>query len=240
MAGVLELTTSNWSELMLPGTMSQTQQTPTTKKQDLQEMMFDKTPLRLAETLRVKSQDKKRENQCEQAKKMTKMQGKDIVVGKGAAPGAVVTVKCDYQAVSFAIGIVGVIYEVSTFGGARIATIVGNLPSGQRKGPWRIPGDQYAIRCGANDEANITPQLSTIREAILVGTYNNNDSAPKCSIQEAHQLIIQAVSPCRKSKCGCRGGECKVGCCGCIKKGYKCTSICLCNGNCTANPNNGK
>ncbi len=78
-------------------------------------MMFDKTPLRLADTHRAESQDKKRENQREQAKKMIKMQGKDVA-DKGAAPGAVVTVKCDYRAVSFTIGIVGVVYEVSTFG----------------------------------------------------------------------------------------------------------------------------
>jgi hypothetical protein len=167
------------------------------------------------------------------------MQGKDIA-NKGAAPGAVVTVKCDYRAVSFAIGIVSIIYEVSTFGGARIATIAGLLSSGQRKGPWWIPADQYAIRYGASEDANITTQLKQIREAILAGTYNNNKSAPKCSIQDAHQQITQAVSPCRKSKCGCKGGLCKAGHCGCIKKGFKCTSACLCNGNCTENLNNGK
>ena len=41
---------------------------------------------------------------------MIKMQGTDIA-NKGAAPGAVVTVKCDYRAVSFAIGIVGIIWS---------------------------------------------------------------------------------------------------------------------------------
>ncbi len=97
--------------------------------------MFDKTPLWLADTLWAKSQDKKRENQHEQAKKMIEMQGKDIA-DKGAAPGAVVTVKCDYRAVSFTIGIVGVVYEVSTFGGARIATIAGILSFSSRMGPW--------------------------------------------------------------------------------------------------------
>lgn len=238
-ARVLELTNIDRSELLLPSTKSPMQQTPITKKRDLQEMMLDKTPLRLADTLRAESQDKKRENQREQAKRMIKMQGKDVA-DKGATPGAVVTVKCDYRAVSFAIGIVGVVYQVSTYGGARIATIAGLLSSGQKKGPWWIPADQYAIRYGANDEANIGPQLSTIREAILAGTYNTNNSAPKCTIQQAHQVIVEAVSPCRKSKCGCKGGECKVGRCGCIKKGFKCSSACLCNGNCAANPNNGK
>jgi hypothetical protein len=147
MAGVLELTIIDKLELILPATMSPTQQTLKLKKRDLQEMMFDKTSLWLADTLWAESQDKKHENQREQAKKMIKMQGKDIT-DKGAAPGAVVTVKCDYQAVSFAIGIVGVIYEVSTFEGTRIATIAGILSSGQRKGPWWILADQYAILAG--------------------------------------------------------------------------------------------
>ena len=99
MAGVLELTTIDRLELILPATMSPMQQTPTAKKRDLQSLLFDKTPLWLADTLRAESQDKKRENKHEQAKKMIKMQGKDIA-NKGGAPGAVVTVKCDYRAVS--------------------------------------------------------------------------------------------------------------------------------------------
>ena len=41
---------------------------------------------------------------------MIKTQGKDIV-NKGAAPGAVVTVQCDYCVVSQYIGIVSVIYD---------------------------------------------------------------------------------------------------------------------------------
>jgi hypothetical protein len=224
-AGVLELPTINRSNLMSPSTMSPTQHMLTGKKRDLQSLLLDKTPLRLADVLWAESKDKKRENQHEQAKSMIKMQGKDIV-NKGAAPGAVVTVKCDYRAVSFAIGIVSVFYEVSKFGSARIAMIAGILSSGQRKGPWWIPADQYAIRYGANQEANITAQLTKIREAILSGTYNKNEGTPKCSIQVAHQQITQAVSPCRKSKCGYSGGLCKAGHCGCIKKGFKCTSAC--------------
>jgi hypothetical protein len=242
-ASVLELPTIDRLDLILPATMqTRMHQTPTRagKKRDLQsQLLDDRTPLRYADTVRAASQDKKRENQLEQAKKMIKMQGTDIA-NKGGAPGAVVTVKCDYRAVSFAIGIVGIIYEVSRFGGARIATVGGLLSSGSRMGVWWIPADQYALKYGAREDANITAPLKQIREAILAGTYNNNESAPKCSIQMAHQQITQAVSPCRKSKCGCKGGLCKSGRCGCIKKGFKCTSACLCNGNCTENVNNGK
>jgi hypothetical protein len=207
-------------------------------KRDLQLLLLDKTPLRLANKLRTALQEKKCESQCEQAAKMIKTQGKDIV-NKGAAPGAVVTVQYDYRAVSHSIGIVGVIYEMSTFRSARIAMIDGILLTGTRKGPWWIPVDQYIMRYSANEEANITPQLMQIREAILAVVHNVNDSAPKCTIQQVHQETIQAVSPCRKSKCGCKGGACKVGCCGCIKKNFKCTSACPCNSNCTANPKNG-
>jgi hypothetical protein len=208
-------------------------------KRDLQLMLLDQTPLWLFDQLRTESQEKIRENQCEQAAKMIKTQGKNIA-NKGAAPGAVVTVQCDYRAVSRSIGIVGVIYKVSKFGGARIATIAGILSSGSKKETWWIPSDQYALRYGANKDANITPQLTEIRVAILAGTYNVNNSAPKCTIQAVHEQITQAISPCRKSKCKCKGGAFKAVHCGCIKKNFKCTSACPCNGNCTANPNNGK
>ena len=240
-ASVIELPTIDRFDLLLPAEtiMLKTPTSATRKKRDLQSLLMDRTPLRLADTVRSESQNRKRENQLDQAKKMIKMQGTDIA-NKGGAPGAVVTVKCDYRAVSFAIGIVGIIYEVSRFGGARIATVAGLLSSGQKKGVWWIPADQYSLKYGASEDTNITAPLQQIREAILAGTYNINESAPKCSIQVAHQQIIQSVSPCRKSKCGCKGGLCKAGRCGCIKKGFKCTSACLCNGNCPENQNNGK
>jgi hypothetical protein len=170
---------------------------------------------------------------------MMKMQGKDIS-SKGAGPGAVVTVQCDYRAVSHAVGIVGIIYEYSKHGGARVATECGILSSGPQMGSWWIPSNRYVVRYAATEEANIKLELKSVCNAILAGTYNINNSAPKCSIQQAHQYIVQSISPCRKSKCGCSNGACKEKHCGCIKKGFKCTSACSCNGNCTKNPNNGK
>ncbi len=181
---MLELPTIDRFDLILPSTMATMHQTPTGKKRDLQSLLINRTPLRLADTVCSESQDKKRGNQLEQAKKMIKMQGKDIA-NKGGAPGAVATVKCDYRAVSFTIGIVGMIYEVSKYGGARIATVAGLLSSGKRKGLWWIPADQYALKYGASKDTNITAPLKQIREAILAGTYNINESAPKFSIQDA-------------------------------------------------------
>ena len=57
---------------------------------------------------------------------MMKLQGSDVA-SKGAAPGAVVVVQCPITAVSHAIGIMGIIYELSKYGGAKIAMVAGIL-----------------------------------------------------------------------------------------------------------------
>jgi hypothetical protein len=176
--------------------------------------------------------------QITQANRMIHQQGKDIA-NQGGSPGAVVVVQVDYQAVSHAIGIVGVIYQIASSGGARIGTVAGLLSTGSKKANWWIPSNKYVIKYCANNIANISPELEIIRQSILTGEYNENN-AKRCTIQEAHQVLTEAISPCRKSKCNCTNGICKLGRCGCIKKGYKCTSACSCNGSCRANKNNGK
>jgi hypothetical protein len=77
-----------------------------------------------------------------------------------------------YTAVSHAIGIVGIIYQMKSLGGARVATVADILSSGNWKAQWWIPSDQYALKYGPNEAANITPKLMDIRKEILAGTYN--------------------------------------------------------------------
>jgi hypothetical protein len=144
-----------------------------------------------------------------------------------------------YQAFGHAIGIVGVIYQIASSGGARIATVAGLLSTGSKKANWWIPSNKYVIKYCAKEVANIAPELEIIRQSILSGEYNDK-SATRCTIQAAHQVITEAISPCRKSKCNCVHGLFMKRCSGCIKKGYKCTSACSCNGSCTANEMNGK
>ncbi len=210
-----------------------------TPKHDLQQMLMDQeTPLRDADQVRSESNEKKRMAQISQANRMIHQQGNDIA-NQGESPGAVVVVQVDYRAVSHAIGIVGVIIQIASSGGARIATVTGLLSTGSKKANWWIPSDKYVIKYCANKVANIAPELEIIRQSILSGEYNDK-SATRCTIQEAHQVITEAISPCRKSKCTCAHGLCMKGRCGFIKKGYKCTSACSCNGSCTANETNGK
>ncbi len=148
-------------------------------------------------------------------------------------------VQVDYQVVSHAIGIVGVIYQIAITGGEWIATVAGLLSTGSKKAKWWISSDQYVIKYWANKVANIAPELEIIRQLIVSGEYIDK-TAKRCTIQEVHQVITEAISPCRKSKCNCVHRVCMKGHCGCIKKGYKCTSACSCNGSCTANEMNGK
>ncbi len=210
-----------------------------TPKRDLQQMLMDeKTPLRDADQVSSESNEKKRMAQIMQANRMICQQGKDIA-NQGGSPGAVVVVQVDYRMVSHAIGIVCVISQIASSGGSWIATVTGLLSTGSKKANWWIPSNKYVIKYCANKVANIAPELEIIRQLTLSGEYNDK-SAKRCTIQELHQVITEAISPCTKSKCNCAHGLCMKGRCGCIKKGYKCTSACSCNGSCTANETNVK
>jgi hypothetical protein len=82
--------------------------------------------------------------QITQANKMIRQQGKDIA-NQGGSPGAVVVVQVDYRVVSYAIGIVGVIFQIASSGGAQIATVAGLLSTGSKKANWWIPSNKYVI-----------------------------------------------------------------------------------------------
>jgi hypothetical protein len=80
-------------------------------------LMDKKTPLRDADCVRSEWHEKKCMAQVTQANRMICQQGKDIE-NQGGSPGAVVVVQVDYEAVSHAIGIVDVINQIASTGGA--------------------------------------------------------------------------------------------------------------------------
>jgi hypothetical protein len=112
--------------------------------------------------------------QITQANRMICQQVKDIAK-QGEIPGAFVVVKVDYRAVSHDIGIVGVIYQIASSGGAQIATVAG-LSTGSKKTNWWIPSNKYVIKYCTNNIANIAPDLEIIRQSILSGEYNENNA----------------------------------------------------------------
>jgi hypothetical protein len=201
-------------------------------------MVEEKTPLREAVRVRSLSQEKKCLAQIDQANKMVCAQGESIEK-QGASPDAGNIIKVDYSVVSYVIGLVGVIHQMRNNVRARIATVAGMLSSSPRKGQWWILLDKYIVEFCTDKQANLPPKLERICQAILTGEYNNNNTAV-ATIKGVHQAITEFVSPCRRLKGDCAGGNCKVGPCGCIKKGFKCTSMCPYNGKCSTNTHNGK
>ena len=212
------------------------------RKRDLQQMEIDDvfgspTPQRLADKMCSISQEKKRDSQLKQAARMVLTRSNDVEK-KGGGIGAVVTVVPDHRAVSHSVGIVGIIYKMKDSGGAQVATVVGLLVQSGKK-DWWIPDDQYIVRYPPHMDAAISIDLRKIRESILDGTYNTAKKAKRCTIQEAHKVITNQVSPQKMGKCACLKGKCNPKRCGCATRQRKCTSACTCTGNCT-NPQNGK
>ena len=131
--------------------------------------MDKKIPLRDADRVQSESHEKKRMAQIDQANRMICQQGKDIE-NQGGSPGAVVVVQVDYWAVSHAIGIVGVIYQIASTGGARIATVTGLLSTGSKKANWWIPSDKYVIKYPANSQQHCQ-HCSRVRDHTAVYTF---------------------------------------------------------------------
>ena len=209
-----------------------------TFEDELKAASVEETPLRSTDRHRENSMRKKRELQKKEHKRMIK-QHRDSVSALGVSPGAVVVVKADARDISHATGIPEVVYMVGNGGGVRVATAHGIISNGNRKGTLYLSHDKWSLHCRADEMAVLEPELQTVRDLILQGEYEEHKQQ-KCTKQECHKQLINATSPQKKGKCGCKGGKCKANSCGCIRKGIKCTSACSCNGNCSANTSNGK
>lgn len=133
------------------------------------------------------------------------------------------------------------IVTVKDHGAVKVVTENGVLTHSSSKNEYWIPSDKYSLKYNSTESANISSSLETIRVAVVKGDFNL-DAYEKISIPRAHQLTVGASSPCIKSGCSCKNGNCK-GSCGCIRgtKGGKpraCSSRCSCSGSCSANPLN--
>ncbi len=71
-------------------------------------------------------------------------------------------VQVDYRGVSHAIGIVGVLSQIASTGGARIAAVAGLLSTGSKKADWWISSNKYVIKYCTNKIANFSSELEII------------------------------------------------------------------------------
>jgi hypothetical protein len=82
----------------------------------------------------------------------------------------------------------------------------------------------------------LSPNLAEVRKQILAGTFSAKQQK-KCSLSQAHQEIVGASSPCLRSTCHCRRGQCGTRC-GCLRNKRACSSTCSCSGKCEINEMN--
>jgi hypothetical protein len=135
-------------------------------------MLEDKTPLRDTDRVRSESREKKSQLQLKQGNKMICAQARNIKK-LGAAPGSAVVVRrVDPSVISHAIGIVGIVYQIPKGGGARVATILGNLSNGSMRGHWWVSADQYKPKFQVDENVNINPKLDMICQQIISFGYN--------------------------------------------------------------------
>ena len=193
-----------------------------------------------AESVRNDSIIKTRVFRKKQGMKMMEAHARQVRES-GVGPGAVVTVQVDNRDVSHPRGIIGVVYQIKDVtGGVLVVTEHGILTNGTSKDTdfW-IPSDRYQLKYKPNEMSNITTALEKVKTSILKNQSFDCSTFDRISIQKAHQLIIGASSPCKKSGCKCKNGKCTRQC-GCIrgKNPRSCSSSCSCSGSCLANPLN--
>ena len=203
-------------------------------------LKVEETPLRTTDKHREDSMKKKRAQQEQQHKKMQR-QFSNSLQALEVTPGAVLVVKVDSRDISHAIDIPGIAWRIGNGGGVRIATQYGILSSRNRRGVLYLSYNKWCLHSRADEMAVLPTELQQVRNLILRGEFIESEQQ-KCTLQECHKQLINSTSPNWKSKggCNCKGGQCKPNVCKCICNGHKCTSACSCNGNCTANTNNGK
>ena len=165
--------------------------------------------------------------------KAIKQFGKEAI-SAGAAVGAVVSLKVDYQTHSHANGLIAIVYAVKEgTGGILVCCEHGVITHSGTKGDYWVPYDKYKVMAAKDAQVPLTPAIEEVRKQVLAGAYNPA-AQKRISYAKLHDLTIQSSSPIKRGKgCSCKK-ECKMGC-GCKKFGYKCHSGCLCNGNCDGN-----
>ena len=192
---------------------------------------------RLTDIVRAESVRKKRLHQETQGHKMVRRYKASIEEKvKGVAVGSVVTIWVDPRVAAHARGILAIVVDVKVTGGIIACSAAGIIVNGKGKKEWWISGEGYLFKEDQQDMTNLPPELIAVRNTIMGGTFDRKTHR-KCTIAEAHQVVVGASSPCGKSTCVCLRGKCTKRC-GCYRGKRGCTSSCACNGNCVINPLN--
>ena len=123
------------------------------------------------------------------------------------------------------MGVLGVVFHVSSLKSVRVVTEHGILVHGNKR-PASFPHDKYQIRRKSQVKWHGGP-LERLQKTISEGTFDES-SQSRVTLQAACRLIHGGRTG--RSKCSCKK-RCGPSC-GCRKASRRCTSACKCLGNC--------
>ena len=151
----------------------------------------------------------------------------------GCGIGAIVTLKVDYRTNCHAPGLLAIVFDFrKETGGIMVCCEHGIITHDGSAGDYWVPYDKYKVIASSTASLPIALELQSVRDMVLEGTYNTKIQ-DKISYSKYVDKEMDATSPVKRTKgCGCNP---KKGCgnnCGCKRKGVKCHSGCMCNGNC--------
>jgi hypothetical protein len=194
---------------------------------------------RSTDLARAKSAEKKREFQVKQGEKMKKRYNDSMKdAARAVTVGAVVTIWVDPRVASHARGVMAIVYAAKETGGILACSDGGIIVNGMTKKEWWIAADGYALKATHDEIVVLSPNLEEVRKQVLAGTFSAKKQK-KCSLSQAHQVVVGASSPCLKSTCQCKKGQCGNRC-GCFRNNRACSSTCSCSGKCKINELNKK
>ena len=146
--------------------------------------------------------------------------------------GDIVKIKMDPREATKAHALLGIVFETveDAAGGCRVVTVNGVISQDPGNKLYFIPCDHYKV---VDHDCTIPTNLMEIRQAVLDASFDASQHE-HMSLTKAYEREYDQTTG-GKKKCKCKG-VCAKGC-GCIGRGQRCHSGCLCNGNC-ANPKN--
>ena len=162
----------------------------------------------------AESAEKKRQFQQKQGEKMKKRYTDSMRdAARAVTIRSVVTIWVDPRVASHARGVIAIVIAAKETGGILACADGGVIVNGVTQKEWWIAADGYALKA-MHDETGSVTKISRGAKQILAGSFSV-EQQKKCSLSQAHQEIIGASSPCLRSTCHCKRGQCSKQC-GCF------------------------
>jgi hypothetical protein len=175
--------------------------------------------------------EKKNCKQEESAIKAMKICGK-AALDSGIGIGVLVSLKVDYWTHCHMQGLLAIVYRFQeNSGGILVCCEHGIITHDGTRHDYWVSYDKYRVIARNDTTFPISNNVQVMCDKVLAGCFVDDKTTPQLSFSKYVDIVLGMTSPVKKSK-GC---SYKKGCnkgCGCKKKGLRCHSRRVYNGNC--------